>query len=50
MSNKLADAMRSDRKSNLLTEQMRQFVGEFRGLVNDEQEGPRAAWILVQRS
>lgn len=44
MSNKLADAMKdATANQNLLTEQMRQFVGEFRGLVNDEQEKARAA-------
>lgn len=44
MSNKLADAMKdATANQNLLTEQMRQFVTEFRGLVNDEQEKARAA-------
>lgn len=44
MSNKLADAMKdATANQNLLTEQMRQFVAEFRGLVNDEQEKARAA-------
>lgn len=44
MSNKLAEAMKdATANQNLLTEQMRQFVAEFRGLVNDEQEKARAA-------
>jgi len=44
MSNKLADAMKdATANQNLLTEQMRQFVTEFRGQVNDEQEKARAA-------
>ena len=44
MSNKLSDAMKdATANQNLLTEQMRQFVTEFRGLVNDEQEKARAA-------
>jgi hypothetical protein len=44
MSNKLADAMKdATANQNLLTEQMRQFVTEFRGLVSDEQEKARAA-------
>lgn len=44
MSNKLADAMKdATANQNLLTEQMRQFVTEFRGLVNDEQAKARAA-------
>lgn len=44
MSNKLAAAMKdATANQNLLTEQMRQFVTEFRGLVNDEQEKARAA-------
>lgn len=44
MSNKLAEAMKdATANQNLLIEQMRQFVTEFRGLVNDEQEKARAA-------
>ena len=43
MSNKLAEAMNdATANQNLLTEQMRQFVEEFRGLVSDEQEKARA--------